>query len=134
METGRADADSSADVGRKTIDLGPVRAVLGQCGAIARKGDVAGSDQGVRQRHAEPAGDMGIATARRGEMRRQRPGDGLARLGPGEVGEGFSGPVIAGDPSVRASDINNVETVFKQGVGYDPAKLIASVTGKAGLY
>lgn len=42
--------------------------------------------------------------------------------------------VIAGDPSVRASDINNVETVFKQGVGYDPAKLIASVMGKTGLW
>jgi imidazolonepropionase-like amidohydrolase len=42
--------------------------------------------------------------------------------------------VIAGDPSTRASDINNVETVFKQGVGYDPAKLIASVMGKAGLW
>jgi enamidase len=42
--------------------------------------------------------------------------------------------VINGDPSVRASDINNVETVFKQGVGYDPAKLIASVMGKAGLW
>jgi imidazolonepropionase-like amidohydrolase len=42
--------------------------------------------------------------------------------------------VIAGDPSVRASDINNVEIVFKQGVGYDPAKLIASVTGKTGLW
>jgi enamidase len=42
--------------------------------------------------------------------------------------------VIAGDPSTQASDINNVETVFKQGVGYDPAKLIASVMGKAGLW
>jgi imidazolonepropionase-like amidohydrolase len=42
--------------------------------------------------------------------------------------------VIAGDPSTRASDINNVETVFKQGVGYDPAKLIASVMGKTGLW
>lgn len=42
--------------------------------------------------------------------------------------------VIVGDPSTRSSDINNVETVFKQGVGYDPAKLIASITGKAGLY
>jgi len=42
--------------------------------------------------------------------------------------------VIAGDPSARISDIRNVELVFKQGVGYDPAKLIASVKGKVGLY
>ena len=31
-------------------------------------------------------------------------------------------------------DIRKVETVFKQGIGYDPVKLIASVTGKAGLW
>jgi hypothetical protein len=42
--------------------------------------------------------------------------------------------VIAGDPSARISDIRNVELVFKQGVGYDPTKLIASVKGKVGLY
>jgi len=28
----------------------------------------------------------------------------------------------------------NVETVFKRGVGFDPAKLIASVSGKVGLW
>jgi hypothetical protein len=27
-----------------------------------------------------------------------------------------------------------VEMVFKQGVGYDPARLIASVKGKVGLF
>ena len=32
------------------------------------------------------------------------------------------------------ADIRNVETVFKQGVGFDPAKLIASVKGKVGLW
>ena len=42
--------------------------------------------------------------------------------------------VIGGDPSSRIADIRNVELVFKQGVGYDPAKLIASVRGKVGLY
>ena len=31
-------------------------------------------------------------------------------------------------------DIREVETVFKQGIGYDPAKLIASVQGKAGIW
>jgi enamidase len=42
--------------------------------------------------------------------------------------------VIDGDPSANVSDIRKVELVFKQGVGYDPAKLIASVRGKVGLF
>ena len=29
---------------------------------------------------------------------------------------------------------DNVETVFKQGVGFDPVKLVESVKGKAGLW
>ena len=37
--------------------------------------------------------------------------------------------VVKGDPSVRVSDIENVEIVFKDGAGYDPAKLLASVAG-----
>ncbi|MEO7218209.1 MAG: amidohydrolase family protein [Gemmatimonadaceae bacterium] len=42
--------------------------------------------------------------------------------------------VIDGDPSTNISDIQKVETVFRQGIGYDPAKLIASVKGQVGLY
>jgi imidazolonepropionase-like amidohydrolase len=42
--------------------------------------------------------------------------------------------IVAGDPSAKISDIRNVELVFKQGVGYDPVKLIASVKGKVGLF
>jgi len=42
--------------------------------------------------------------------------------------------VIDGDPSARIEDIRKVSLVFKQGVGYDPAKLIASVKGKVGLF
>ena len=37
-------------------------------------------------------------------------------------------------PAANISDIRKVEMVFKQGVGYDPAKLIASVKGKVGLF
>jgi imidazolonepropionase-like amidohydrolase len=40
--------------------------------------------------------------------------------------------VIKGDPSKKIEDIENVETVFKDGVGYDSAKLIESVRGVAG--
>ena len=42
--------------------------------------------------------------------------------------------VIAGNPAASIGDIRQVETVFKQGIGYDPAKLIASVSGRVGLW
>lgn len=42
--------------------------------------------------------------------------------------------VINGNPAATIADIRKVETVFKQGIGYDPAKLIASVQGKVGLW
>ena len=41
--------------------------------------------------------------------------------------------VVRGDPSSKISDIENVEIVFKDGVGYDPAKLLHSVRGQVGL-
>lgn len=40
--------------------------------------------------------------------------------------------VIKGDPSQKIEDIENVEIVFKDGIGYDSAKLIESVRGIAG--
>jgi imidazolonepropionase-like amidohydrolase len=40
--------------------------------------------------------------------------------------------VIKGDPSKKIEDIENVETVFKDGIGYDSAKLIESVRGIVG--
>jgi imidazolonepropionase-like amidohydrolase len=40
--------------------------------------------------------------------------------------------VIKGDPSRKIEDIENVEIVFKDGIGYDSAKLIDSVRGTAG--
>jgi len=42
--------------------------------------------------------------------------------------------VVNGDPSARIADVRNVQIVFKQGIGYDPAKLIESVKGKVGLF
>jgi len=41
--------------------------------------------------------------------------------------------VIHGDPTANIADIEKVETVFKDGIGYDPAKLINSVRGLVGL-
>ncbi len=42
--------------------------------------------------------------------------------------------VVRGDPATNISDVRNVEIVFRQGVGYDPHKLIDSVKGQVGLY
>ncbi len=41
--------------------------------------------------------------------------------------------VLNGDPSKNIADIEKVEVVFKDGVGYDPAKLIQSVSGLVGI-
>ncbi len=41
--------------------------------------------------------------------------------------------VIDGNPAANISDIEKTELVFKDGVGYDSAKLIASVRGTVGL-
>ena len=50
------------------------------------------------------------------------------------VGKDADLVVIAGDPATRIADVRNVQIVFKQGVGYDPAKLVESVRGKVGLF
>jgi enamidase len=42
--------------------------------------------------------------------------------------------VIDGDPSRVIADVRKVDTVFRQGTGYDPAKLTASVSGRVGLW
>jgi imidazolonepropionase-like amidohydrolase len=40
--------------------------------------------------------------------------------------------LIKGDPSHNIENIEKVDTVFKDGIGYDPAKLIESVRGVVG--
>jgi imidazolonepropionase-like amidohydrolase len=57
-----------------------------------------------------------------------------ARVGSIAVGKQADLVVIAGDPSTTIAAVRKVETVFKQGIGFDPAKLIASVTGRVGLW
>jgi enamidase len=57
-----------------------------------------------------------------------------ARIGSIARGKQADLVVLDGDPSASISDVRKVETVFKQGVGYDPRKLIESVRGKVGLW
>jgi len=56
------------------------------------------------------------------------------RVGSIAVGKQADLVVVDGNPAARIDDIRKVSLVFKQGVGYDPAKLIASVKGKVGLF
>jgi imidazolonepropionase-like amidohydrolase len=42
--------------------------------------------------------------------------------------------LIQGNPAAKISDVRNVKIVFKDGVGYDPDKLIQSVAGSVGLH
>jgi imidazolonepropionase-like amidohydrolase len=57
----------------------------------------------------------------------------LDRIGTLALGKAADLVVIQGDPSANIRDIENVELVFKDGVGYDSAKLIDSVRGMVGL-
>jgi enamidase len=57
-----------------------------------------------------------------------------ARVGSVAQGKQADLVVVDGDPSTNIADVRKVETVFKQGVGYDPTKLIAAVSGKVGLW
>jgi len=49
------------------------------------------------------------------------------------VGKAADIVVLQGDPSANIKDIEKVELVFKDGVGYDSAKLIESAKGMVGL-
>jgi enamidase len=57
-----------------------------------------------------------------------------ARIGTISVGKQADLVVVGGDPSATIADFRKVEIVFRHGVGYDPAKLIASVAGRVGLF
>jgi hypothetical protein len=54
-------------------------------------------------------------------------------IGSVEVGKAADLIVVNGNPVANARDLRNVVTVFKDGVGYDSAKLLASVKGVVGL-
>jgi enamidase len=57
-----------------------------------------------------------------------------ANIGSIAVGKQADLIVLNGDPLANIADVRKTEIVFRQGVGYDPAKLIASVAGRVGLF
>lgn len=56
-----------------------------------------------------------------------------AAIGSIEAGRSADLVVVGGNPAQKIDDIENVETVFKDGLGYDPEKLLQSVQGTVGL-
>ena len=56
-----------------------------------------------------------------------------ARIGSIAAGKQADLMVVKGNPAANITDIENVEIVFKDGVGYDSEKLIQSVQGLVGI-
>jgi hypothetical protein len=55
-------------------------------------------------------------------------------IGSIAIGKNADIVVIKGDPAARIADIENVEIVFKDGIGFDTRKLLDSVKGHYGEY
>lgn len=54
-------------------------------------------------------------------------------VGTLEAGKQADIVLVKGDPSKNVADVENVDTVFKDGVGYDSHKLIEAVRGQVGV-
>lgn len=57
-----------------------------------------------------------------------------AQIGSLVVGKQADIVVLAGDPTTAIGDVRKVETVFKGGIGFDSARLIANVSGRVGIF
>ena len=56
-----------------------------------------------------------------------------SRIGSIAIGKQADLMIVKGNPATKITDIENVEIVFKEGVGYDSEKLIQSVQGLVGI-
>jgi imidazolonepropionase-like amidohydrolase len=56
------------------------------------------------------------------------------QIGSIAVGKNADLVVVKGNPGEKITDVENVEIVFKDGVGFDSAKLLESVRGRYGEY
>ncbi len=57
----------------------------------------------------------------------------LDKTGTVATGKAADLVLIHGDPTANIEDIEKVETVFKDGIGFDSARLIESVRGQVGI-
>ncbi len=74
-----------------------------------------------------PVQAIHIATANGAQYERQ-----LDRIGTIQVGKQADLVVVNGNPNERIQAVENVELVFKDGIAFDPTKLINSVRGMVG--
>jgi len=56
------------------------------------------------------------------------------QVGTLEVGKRADAIVIRGNPAIRITDMGSPVVVFRDGIGYDSAKLIAAVKGLVGRF
>ncbi|HKU22203.1 MAG TPA: amidohydrolase family protein, partial [Terriglobales bacterium] len=108
--------------------------LLAGCDPTGMGGDLAGfGDQREIELLVEagfkPEEAIHIATANGAEYEAQ-----LQHIGTIAPGKQADLVLIHGDPAANINDIEKVDTVFKDGVGYDSQKLIESVRGTVGLY
>jgi hypothetical protein len=57
--------------------------------------------------------------------------DRIGSIAPGKDADLF---IVKGNPAANINDVENVILVFKDGVGYDSARLLRSVKGRYGQY
>jgi cytosine/adenosine deaminase-related metal-dependent hydrolase len=100
----------------------------GNGGAMAGFGDLRNLELLVEAEFT-PAEAVKIATYNGAKLLNQQD-----RIGSIERGKQADLVVIQGNPAAKISDVRNVKIVFKDGVGYDPDKLIQSVAGSVGLH
>ena len=94
-------------------------------GVVAGFGDQRGLELLV-QAGFSPLEAIRIATANGAQFL------GQSDIGTLETGKQADIVVVRGNPATNIADVRNVEVVFKDGIGYDSAKLIASVRGQVG--
>jgi imidazolonepropionase-like amidohydrolase len=100
----------------------------GNGGAMAGFGDLRNLELLVEAEFT-PVEAIKIATYNGAKWLNQQ--DHIGSIAPGKQADLV---VIQGNPAARISDVRNIRIVFKDGVGYDPDKLIQSVTGSVGLH
>jgi imidazolonepropionase-like amidohydrolase len=99
----------------------------GNGGVLAGYGDQRGLELLVEAGFA-PVEAIRIATLNGAQFLGEA--DRIGSIAPGKLADLV---LVNGDPSKQIADVEKVEVVFKDGVGYDPAKLIESVRGTVGL-
>lgn len=100
----------------------------GNGGAMAGFGDLRNLELLVEAEFT-PAEAIKIATLNGAKWLGQQD-----RIGSIAVGKQADLVLIQGNPAAKISDVRNVKLVFKDGIGYDPDKLIQSVAGSVGLH